>query len=132
MVIPEATVYPNRVETDLLEVMQRLINVVEDETDCLRVHDVSQLASQLEKKNRILLEFKRAQKTLIGVGESSALISRAKVLKAAIGRNQSAIKLHLSATKEFANFLEEENRRHETDGTYSRLIGINGVNGIIV
>ena len=126
MVIPEGTVFPNSVELDIFEVMQRLVGVIEDETTSLQAHDISQLADRLEKKNLILLEFKRAQATLIGLSESSTLIAQTKILKDAIWRNQKAIKMHLSAVKEFASFLEEENRRHETDSTYSRLIGMGG------
>ena len=131
MVIPEDDFLVNNdlvnnEESDLLKIMQRLVVVINEETKNLRAHNTSQLEIHSERKNRILLEFKRAQARFIGVGESATLIAQAKVLKKVIDKNQSAIKVQLSAVKEFASFLEVEARRNETDGTYSRMIGLSG------
>jgi flagellar biosynthesis/type III secretory pathway chaperone len=106
----------------LSEVIQRLGQVVEQETAALQANSLEELEYFSEQKNRLLLEFNRTMVAAGNVSRIPGLFKDIERLRAQLGENRVLLRRQLAAVNEFSGFLESEARRHETDGTYSQSI----------
>lgn len=107
----------------LSDVIGRLGYLIKEETAALQINDVEKLEVFSEQKNRILLEFNRAMIAAGNVSGIPGLFKDIENLRTHLAENKSMLKRQLTAVKDYSVFLEDEARRHETDGTYSQSIG---------
>ena len=108
---------------ELASVIDRLTQLVEEETADMRKRDLSKVAFYCDRKNRLLLEANRALSSEKTHGGLQVLAGKAKQLQVKLKENELLLKEQLAAVREFSEFLESEIRRNETDGTYTRSIG---------
>ena len=101
----------------LLALARRLRAVLEEETAALRGHDLSRLEEHARQKDKLMLDISRLPRMAAAEGVARGEL---EALGEALARNAAALKLHMDATAEFAEFVEDTIRRRQTDGTYSR------------
>lgn len=107
----------------MLEIsIQRLEDIVEQETAALKGRKVIDLKGFNDRKSQALLELTRALRMLKGAGPDAALAARIGTLKAKLAANQAALRLHLEAVREIATALSDAIRHSESDGTYTPAI----------
>ena len=107
----------------MLEVsIQRLEEIVEQETSALRMRQAIDLKAFNDRKSQALLELMRWLRTVQGVGASPTLAARIGSLKEKLAVNQAVLKLHLEAVREISTTLSDAIRHAESDGTYTPAI----------
>ena len=102
--------------------IERLEEVVEQETTALQARTSVDLRSFNERKSQGLLELTRAMRHIEGTTPEPALITRLTSLRAKLDANSAALKLHLDAVREISAVMADAMRDAEHDGTYSRSI----------
>ena len=112
------SVVPSTIELSI----QRLEDIVEQETTALRERRVVNLKDFNDRKSQALLELTRLLRTLQGASPSPALAARVGQLKSKLMVNQAVLKLHLEAVREVATSLADAIRNSESDGTYTQAI----------
>jgi len=109
--------------TSTLELsIQRLEDLVDQETAALRARKVINLKEFNDRKSQALLELTRLLRTLQGGPPNPALAERVQGLKAKLAVNQSVLQLHLEAVREVSSSLADAIRNSESDGTYTPAI----------
>lgn len=107
----------------LLEVsIQRLEEIVEQETAALQTRQAINLKEFNDRKSQALLELTRSLRSLGAGGHppSPTLAARVGSLKAKLATNQAVLKIHLEAVREISTTLADAIRHAESDGTYSQ------------
>jgi len=107
--------------------IQRLEDVVEEETAALRGRVAVDLKDFNNRKSQGLLDLTRALRLLDGAAHEQALADRLAGLRAKLDTNKAVLQMHLDAVREVAAIMTEAIRDAESDGTYSR--SIRGGNG---
>jgi hypothetical protein len=102
--------------------IQRLEDIVEQETAALRERKVVNLKDFNDRKSQALLELTRLMRTLQGGPPSPSLAARVEVLKSKLAVNQAVLKLHLEAVREVSNSIADAIRNSDSDGTYTQAI----------
>ena len=102
--------------------IQRLEDIVEQETAALRERKVVNLKDFNDRKSQALLELMRLMRQLQGGPPSPTLAARVAVLKSKLAVNQAELQLHLEAVREVSNSLAEAIRNSDSDGTYTPAI----------
>jgi hypothetical protein len=110
----------------LERVIERLEEIVDEETAALRSRTAIDLKDFNNRKSQGLLELNRALRGLDGPALSQAASTRLARLRAKLEVNRAALETHLSAVREVASVLAEAIRDAESDGTYSPSIRIGG------
>jgi len=105
------------------DVLRRLEELVDRESEDLEANDLSGLEEYSRKKDRLLLDLNRSFSQNGDLENSEELLERVRRLQEKLARNRMVLERQLSAAQEFSGFLQQAIRRHETDGTYSRSIG---------
>lgn len=115
----------------MVEVMiQRLEEIVDQETLALRERRAIDLKDFNNRKSQALLELTRSLRLLQGAGPDSALAVRVGNLKVKLAVNQAELKVHLEAVREISTSLSDAIRHAESDGTYTQAISsVAGRNG---
>jgi hypothetical protein len=107
----------------MLEVtIQRLEEIVDQETLALRSRKAVNLKEFNDRKSQALLELTRSLRQMQGAGRDPALAARVGALKVKLAVNQAALKVHLEAVREISTSLAEAIRHAESDGTYTQAI----------
>ena len=105
----------------MLEIMiQRLEEIIEQETMALRARQAINLKDFNDRKSQALLELTRSLRHVQGVGPDPALAARVGALKMKLTINQAALKVHLEAVREISNALSDAIRQADSDGTYTQ------------
>ncbi len=105
----------------LLALVRRLHAVLEAESEDLRSNRLAHLEEHARQKDKLMLDLSRLPRCAPLQGaEAEAVRHELARLEAALARNSALLKLHMEATGEFAEFLEDTIRRRQTDGTYTR------------
>src|SRR5688572_25730744 len=85
----------------MLEVsIQRLEEIVDQETAALRARQVVDLKEFNDRKSQALLELTRWLRAIQGVGADAAVAARVGSLKSKLAVNQALLKVHLEAVRE--------------------------------
>jgi len=107
----------------MLEVsLQRLEEIVDQETAALKMHASVDLRDFNNRKSQALLELTRSLRLMQGMGPDPALAARVGTLKVKLAVNQAALKVHLEAVREISTSLSEAIRNADSDGTYTQAI----------
>lgn len=102
----------------LVSALERLEDLVDQETDALRRRAPLDLADINRRKSRSLLELSRAARGT-EVRQADALQQRLGRLREKLLDNQAVVSLHLAAAQEVGAILDQALREAESDGTYS-------------
>ncbi len=102
--------------------IDRLRDVVEQETAALRSRTQIDLKDFNTRKSHGLLELSRAMRRLEGVPIDEMIETRLKALKAALEANRAVLQLHVEAVREISTTVSEALRAADSDGTYTRAV----------
>ncbi|MGE0024403.1 MAG: flagellar protein FlgN [Hyphomicrobium sp.] len=102
--------------------IQRLEEIVDQETLALRTRKAINLKDFNDRKSQALLELTRSLKHLEGAGPDPALAARVGALKVKLAVNQAALRVHLEAVREVSATISDALRQAESDGTYTQAI----------
>lgn len=103
----------------LLRSIERIEEIVEEETAALQRRVPIDLDDFSRRKSRGLLELTRAAAAFRTTSIDGHAAARLMSLKAKLEKNYSVLKLQLDAVKEIADILVEAARERDSDGTYS-------------
>lgn len=107
----------------MLEIsLQRLEEIVEQETAALKSGQPVDLKAFNDRKSQALLELTRWLRNMPGLGAHPDLAARVGSLKEKLALNQAALKLHLEAVQEISASLADAIQQSESDGTYTQAI----------
>lgn len=107
----------------MLEIsLQRLEEIVDQETLALRTRKAVNLKEFNDRKSQALLELTRSLRHVQGGPPDPALAARVGALKVKLAVNQAALKVHLEAVREVSNSIADAIRQAESDGTYTQAI----------
>jgi hypothetical protein len=121
-VIPMQPAARNGLAPQLEVSIQRLEEIVDQETAALRQRKIVDLKTFNDRKSQALLELTRSLRTVTDVGSDPELIARVVSLRSKLAINQAVLKLHLEAVREISNTLSDAIRHSESDGTYTQAI----------
>ncbi|MEW6256082.1 MAG: flagellar protein FlgN [Pseudomonadota bacterium] len=105
-------------QSTLLSALERLEELVREETQALRTHADIDFAEISRRKSRSLLELTRIARAVPPRLDGGTL-QRVRVLRDALQQNFELLGLHLAATQEVGSILHSAIREAESDGTYS-------------
>lgn len=103
----------------LHQVLQRLEEVVQQETEALQSRRVADLQDFNTRKSHCLLELTRALRLIEGTPLDKVLAARLTGLRAMLEVNRAVLKTHLDAAQEVSTIIADALREAESDGTYS-------------
>jgi flagellar biosynthesis/type III secretory pathway chaperone len=103
----------------LVHSLDRLEQVVDQETQALTEHREIDLQEVNRRKSRALLELTRIARAVQASGADPALSDRVARLHGKLVRNQELLRVHLAAVREIADLLAGVISEAESDGTYS-------------
>ena len=109
-----------------LRAIERVEQLIDQETLALRGHQLGALADFNHRKSHGLLELTRAIRTLGNAAVSESLQPRLLSLQAKLRENADALFLHLRAVQEVSALMTRAIRDGESDGTYSAAIRFSG------
>ena len=118
---------PESAPAPLDRVIERLEEVVEQETAALRSRTAIDLKDFNNRKSQGLLELNRALRGLDGPPKEKAVLARLAGLRAKLDVNRAVLEMHLAAVREVATVLADAIRDAESDGTYSPTFGAGGL-----
>jgi flagellar biosynthesis/type III secretory pathway chaperone len=107
-------------------VIERLEEVVDQETAALRNRTAIDLKDFNNRKSQGLLELNRALRGLDTSPKDRTVTTRLAGLRAKLDVNRAVLETHLAAVREVATVLADAIRDAESDGTYSPSIGAGG------
>ncbi len=102
-----------------LRAIERVEEVIEQETQALRQGESIDLAEFNRRKSHGLLELTRGIRNLEGAEARGAIEQRLRPLRAKLDENSALLRRHLDAVHEISNVLARAIRDGESDGTYS-------------
>ena len=108
--------------TAVITAIDRLSQVVEEETQLLRQLGSADFERLNHQKNYSLLELTRAMRVLPERDRSALLSARLVRLRNLLDENQRVLRLHLAAAEEIANLVASTIEDAASDGTYSSRI----------
>lgn len=114
--------HPARVPSTIELSIQRLEDILVQETDALRERKVINLKDFNDRKSQALLELTRLLRTLQGGEPSPEVAQRVAALRSKLALNQAVLKLHLEAVREISTTLSDAIRNADSDGTYTPAI----------
>ncbi len=101
-------------------VIQRLEEVVDQETAALKSRKAVDLKDFNDRKSHALLDLSRALRQMQAGGANQAhLKSRLADLRAKLEVNRRVLQMHLEAVREVSTTLADAIREQDSDGTYS-------------
>lgn len=107
---------------NLTDTIQRLEEVVEQETAALKTHTAVDLNDFNNRKSQGLLDLSRALRQLGEAARDPAVTTRLAALREKLAVNQAVLKMHLDAVREVSTIVADAIREAESDGTYSQAI----------
>lgn len=102
----------------LTSAIERLEELVREETDALRTRATIDFAEISRRKSRSLLELTRIARA-VPPRLDAATATRVRALRDALQHNLDLLGLHLSAAQEVSTIMHSAIREAESDGTYS-------------
>lgn len=102
--------------------VERLQEVVDQETAALRSRQPVDLKVFNDRKSQGLLELTRAMRRLDGPPTDQALLASLTGLRAKLETNRAVLAMHLEAVREISTIMVDAMREAESDGTYSQSV----------
>lgn len=109
-----------------LRAIERVEQVVEQETQALRRRQRPRLDDFNRRKSHGLLDLTRAVRALGSAAAGPALQPRLTALQVKLSENAAVLKMHLEAVQEISGVMARAIRDGESDGTYSAAIRFPG------
>ncbi|HRO50522.1 MAG TPA: flagellar biosynthesis protein FlgN [Hyphomicrobium sp.] len=107
----------------MLEIsLQRLEEIVDQETTALKQRETIDLKAFNDRKSQALLELTRWMRNMSGVEATPEIAARIGALKEKLLVNQAVLKLHLEAVREISASMADAIQQSESDGTYTQAI----------
>lgn len=106
-------------EAALFDSIERLEEVVDEETAALAARGSIDLGEFNRRKSRSLLELTRISRAVSGRVLGADLGLRLSQVGDKLERNQELLRMHLAAAQEVAGLISDALREAESDGTYS-------------
>lgn len=103
----------------VLSAIDRLEELLNQETDGLRVMSLEELKELNRRKSLCLLDLMRAARPLTEAAADDTLRGRVRALRDATARNAAVLQTHLEAVREIAGTVAQSIHERESDGTYS-------------
>lgn len=100
-------------------VLNRLEEIIDQETEALRARKAVDLKGFNDRKGQALLELTRLMRHVKGGAGNPQLMARMEGIRIKLEVNRAALKMHLEAVREIAGTLSDAIRDAESDGTYS-------------
>ena len=107
---------------DLSIAIERLIEMVHQETSSLRANDWSGLVDFNRRKSQGLLELRRAITQRDNDAAAGPALAQLMVLQEALFENEIVLQRHLDAARQVSQIISEAATVAESDGTYSSSI----------
>ncbi len=104
----------------------RVEEVVEQETECLRLQRGADLDDFNQRKSLGMLELSRAMRALDRSGQEEVIAGRLRALRARLEENRAALEVHLRAAQELSEIIAGAIQDAQSDGTYSSSPGSMG------
>lgn len=117
--LPHASERPSGAADACLRALERIEQVVDQETLALQRHARSDLGDFNARKSHALLELSRAMKGLDRASAGAALAPQLAVVREKLGRNGAVLRMHIEAVGEVSAMMAGALRDAESDGTYS-------------
>jgi hypothetical protein len=105
-----------------LKAIERIAQVVEDETAALNGNQAVDLGEFNRRKSQGLLELTRGLRGLEDAAARQAIERSLRPLRAKLEENSAVLRRHLSAVQEVTSIVARAIRDGESDGTYSAAI----------
>jgi hypothetical protein len=102
--------------------IQRLEEVVEQETAALKSNTAVDLNDFNNRKSQGLLDLNHALRQLGEAARDPAVATGLAGLRAKLAVNQTVLKMHLDAVREVSTIVADAIRESDSDGTYSQAI----------
>lgn len=99
--------------------VERVIQVVSEEIECLRANRLDDLPRLTERKGQALLEIMRHGRAGSGANLDPALVAAMGRLRSKLDLNQRLLKNHIGAVAETTRILSKSLIESEGDGTYT-------------
>ncbi len=103
-------------------VIQRLEEVVDQETAALRTRAAVDLREFNNRKSQGLLDLNKALRVIDNVAADSGVAARLSQLRAKLDVNRAVLQMHLEAVREISTIVADTIRDADSDGTYSQSI----------
>ncbi len=103
--------------------VERVIQVVIEEIDCLRANRLDDLPRLTERKGQALLEIMRHERLRPGSKPDPMLVAAMGRLRSKLDINQRLLKNHIGAVVETTRILSQSFAESEGDGTYTPFAG---------
>ena len=123
---PQSPQRPPAAVEACLRAIERVEQIVDQETYALKRHERGNLGDFNHKKSHGLLELTRAIRTLGSPAAGQSLEPRLRTLQAKLKENGEVLKMHLEAVQEISTVMARAIRDGESDGTYSSAIRFSG------
>lgn len=102
--------------------LQRLEEIIEQETAALRGRGPVDLKSFNDRKSQALLDLSRLLRHAKGAAPNPALEKRIGQIQSKLALNQAVLKIHLEAVREISTRLSDAIQEADSDGTYTPAI----------
>ena len=102
--------------------IQRLEEVVEQETAALRTRATIDLREFNNRKSQGLLDLNKALRVIDNAAADRGVAARLAQLRAKLDVNRAVLKMHLEAVREISTIVADTIRDADSDGTYSQSI----------
>jgi flagellar biosynthesis/type III secretory pathway chaperone len=106
--------------------IQRLEEVVDQETAALRTRAAIDLREFNNRKSQGLLDLNKALRVIDNLAADRGVAARLAQLRAKLDTNRAVLKMHLEAVREISTIVADTIRNADSDGTYSRSITMAG------
>lgn len=103
--------------------VERVIQVVSEEIECLRANRLDDLPRLTERKGQALLEFMRHERLRPGAKPDPILVAAMGRLRSKLDINQRLLKNQIGAVAETTRILSQSFAESEGDGTYTPFAG---------
>jgi len=112
--------------TPLDRAIQRLEEIVDQETAALRTRATIDLKEFNNRKSQGLLDLNKALRVIDNVAADRGIATRLGQLRAKLDINRAVLKMHLEAVREISTIVADTIRDADSDGTYSQSISMAG------
>jgi hypothetical protein len=116
---PFVVLSPHAALAAVLVTIDRIEQVIDEETRELRRQKVANLRDFNHRKSQSLLELSRAVRGLGEAARDRRLQGKLESLRAKIGENLAVLGMHLAAAHEVSGIISRAIQEAESDGTYS-------------
>jgi len=119
MSTPEPAADPSLIFNGLKQILARLEQLIDEETEALLRHDMSRCDEFNQRKRLALLDLNRCSRSFESFYDHPLWQGISGTLRSKLRRNGELLHIHLSAVQEIAAILTRAMSEAESYGTYS-------------